>query len=245
MVHVAAADEPDPLVAEHEVLQLLASCQADPVEPREPEQDRRVVHEENGRRRVVLLELRLDPLDLVGADVARHLARHVGVEAEAQRVACGERELDALGALAGDSVGERRAERGAVLVVPGHEPGAVVPWPQDVAHGLVRDRQIVVRVIPGDDEVVDPPGVLLDVGDHVLEQLAGRDLVEASVGIRVEVQVGQLDDAGQGHLAPVCTNRPTRTTPPGRAPVGTPSRRVATPFTHTPATPSGDRAGSA
>ena len=76
-----------------------------------------------------------------------------------------------------------------------------MPRPQDVAHRLVGDREIVVRVIPGDDEVVDPPGVLLDVGDHVLEQLAGRDLVEASVRIRVEVQVGQLDDAGQGHLA--------------------------------------------
>ena len=85
MVHVAAADEPDPRVAEHEVLQLLASREADPVEPGEPEQDRRVVHEEDGRRRVVRLELRLDPLDLVGADVPRHLARHVGVEPEAQR----------------------------------------------------------------------------------------------------------------------------------------------------------------
>ena len=89
-----------------------------------------------------------------------------------------------------------------------------MPGLQDVAHGLVGDREIVVGVIAGDDEVVDPAGVLLDVGDDVLEQLAGRDLVEASVGIRVEVQVGQLDDAGQGHLAAVCTNRlahdPTR-----------------------------------
>ena len=82
-----------------------------------------------------------------------------------------------------------------------------MPGLEDVAHGLVGDRQIVVRVIPRDDEVVDPAGVLLDVGDHVLEQLAGRDLVEASVGILVEVQVGQLDDAGQGHVAAVCTNR--------------------------------------
>ena len=167
--------------------------------------------------RVVRLELRLDPLDLVGADVPRHLARHVRVEPEAQRVARGEREGDALGALAGDPVGERRAQRGAVLVVPGHEPGAVVPGPQDVAHGLVGDREIVVRVIPGDDEVVDPAGVLLDVGDDVLEQLAGRDLVEASVGILVEVQVGQLDDAGQGHLAPVCTNRLSHDTTRARA----------------------------
>ena len=165
----------------------------------------------------------------------RHLARHMSVEAEAQRVACGERERDALGALAGNPVGERRAQRGAVLVVPGHEPGPVVPRPQDVAHGFVRDRQIVVRVIPRDDEVVDPPGVLLDVGDHVLEQLAGRDLVEASVRILVEVQVGQLDDAGQGHLAPVCTNRlphhSTRararrdTVPESRDPVHPDSRR--------------------
>ena len=110
--------------------------------------------------------------------------------------------------VAGDPVGERRPQRGAVLVVPGHEPDAVVPGPQDVAHGLVGDREIVVRVIPGDDEVVDPAGVLLDVGDDVLEQLAGRDLVEPSVGILVEVQVGQLDDAGQGHLPAVCTNWP-------------------------------------
>ena len=140
-------------------------------------------------------------------------------------VARGERELDALGALAGDPVGERRPQRGAVLVVPGHEPGPVVPGPQDVAHGLVGDRQIVVGVIPGDDEVVDPPGVLLDVGDDVLEQLAGRDLVEASVGIRVEVQVGQLDDAGQGHLAPVCTNRLAHARRQGARRSGAPSRR--------------------
>ena len=33
VVHVAAADEPDPRVAEHEVLQLLASREADPVDP--------------------------------------------------------------------------------------------------------------------------------------------------------------------------------------------------------------------
>ena len=113
----------------------------------------------------------------------------------------------ALSAFAGNPIGERRAQRGAVLVVPGHEPGPVVPWTQCVAHGLVRDRQIVIGVIPRDDEVVDPPGVLLDVGDHVPEQLTGRDLVETSLRIRVEVQVGQLDDAGQGHRAPVCTNR--------------------------------------
>ena len=84
------------------------------------------------------------------------LARHVRVEPEAQRVAGGEREVDPLGTRAGDPVGERRAQDGAVLVVPGHEPGAVVPRPQDVAHGLVGDREIVVGVIPGDDEVVDP-----------------------------------------------------------------------------------------
>ena len=149
-------------------------------------------------------------------------------------VACGEREGDALGARAGDPVGERRAQRGAVLVVPGHEPGAVVPRLQDVAHGLVGDREIVIGVIAGDDEVVDPAGVLLDVGDDVLQQLAGRDLVEPSVGIREEVQVGQLDDAGQGHLGASLHELPIAPRHQGARRSATPSRRAATPFTQTP-----------
>ncbi len=42
------------------------------------------------------------------------------------------------------------------------------------------------------------------------------------------------------------TERSTqRTTPPGRAAVGAPPRHVATPFTQTPTTPSGDCVGSA
>ncbi len=103
-------------------------------------------------------------------------------------------------------------------------------------------------MVSGDDELVDVAGVLLDVGDDILQQLARRNPVEAVLGIRKEVRVGELDDARQGHLVASLherTGRPQRTTPPGRAPVGTPSRRAATPFTQTPATPSGDRVGSA
>ena len=131
---------------------------------------------------------------------------------------------------------------GAILVVPWHEPGPVVPRPQDVAHRLVGDRQIVVRVIPGDDEVVDVARRAARRGRPPPAAARGWDLVEASVGILVEVQVGQLDDAGQGHVAAVCTNRlsgrrhqgarPSARRPGGRRPRSPrrlPRRRVTAP----------------
>ena len=119
VVHVAAADEPDPLVAEDQILQLLASREADPVHPGEAEEDRWVMHEEDDGGRVVLLELRLDPLDLVGADVPRDQARHVRVETDAERVAGSERERDPLGAVAVDPVGERRRRMARSSWFPG------------------------------------------------------------------------------------------------------------------------------
>jgi hypothetical protein len=69
------------------------------------------------------------------------------------------------------------------------------------------------------------------------------------------IKATSLHDA-LGEHAPWCITAPNaplihikpptqRTTPPGRAPVAAPFRKTAIPATQTPATPSGDRAGSA
>ena len=143
----------------------------------------------------MLVQLPPDPRELVGLHQPGDGPGNLRVEAEAEPVAGAEGEGHAVEPHAARAVAEDGPQRRAVVVVPRHLPETVEPRLQDLPDRAVGLGQLVVRVVTGDDEVVDAPGVLLDVRDDLAKHLPGGDAVQARVRVGKDVQVGDLDDA--------------------------------------------------
>ena len=153
-VDVTTAREPDPRVAHEEVLQQFPSLQPDAVQPGATKEHRRVVHEERDVRRLVFLQLVLDPRDLVTLDVPRNAPRHLRIQPEAQPRACPETEVDAVGGISAAAVAEYRAHHGSIVVVARDLPEAVTPWLEDGLNGAIGLGELIVGVIARDDDVI-------------------------------------------------------------------------------------------
>ena len=187
---VAAAHEPDARILGEQVLKQVRVLETDAIQPRQAELDRRVVHEQHGRPRSALVELSADPLDLIGPDPSAHRAGDVRVEAEAEPVPRLEGEVDPVGAVAGDPVGERGTQRRTVVVVAGERPEAVEEGLEELPHGRIGLGQLVVRVVAGHDDVVGTHARLLHVREHVL---AGA----RASGCRTAARRGRRTGAGR------------------------------------------------
>ena len=164
-----------------------------------PSVDRRVVREEDDGLGLLLPHLLADPFDLAGVDPPSHLAGDLGVEPEAEPAAGAEGELDPVTVLATDPLGEGGADRLPVVVIARELPEPVEPGSQQAARSLVGLRQLVVRVVARDDDVVGSDAGGLDVREDVLQQLARGNAEQALRGVGEEVEVAQLQDQRVRH----------------------------------------------
>ncbi len=157
------------------------------------------------------------PVELGGAEMSVHLARHERVErddpvsvdhAGRRQLAVGAKRV-VLGAVSAGrvqvSAAQRLREGAALVVVAGGAEHRDVPLPGERAHEVPYDRVLLgrpaVREVPADDdgpEARETP----DVGEHPAQRLGRVDAVAVGCAGVVDVGVGEMQDPHPGDATP-------------------------------------------